>query len=64
MHRRTAKGNRIGLAVTGLVLLAGGAALAAGWRGLYGAASTTQPLYRLFDMTRGEARRDMTFSLA
>jgi len=45
MHRRTAKGNRIGLAVTGLVLLAGGAALAAGSRGLYGAASTTQPLY-------------------
>jgi hypothetical protein len=45
MYRRTARGNRIGLAISGLLLLAGGLALAAGYRGLYGTASRNSPLY-------------------
>ncbi len=45
MYRRTARGNRVGLALTGLVLLAAGAALLAAHQGLYGSAGKRDVLY-------------------
>ena len=45
MHRRTARGNRLGLAVTGLLLLAAGGALLLASRGLLGAGSDRAGLY-------------------
>lgn len=45
MHRRTARGNRLGLAVVGVLLLAGGLALVAAQRGLFGSGSTDYVFY-------------------
>ncbi len=45
MHRRTARGNRLGLILTGLLLLVGGAALLGGHQGVYGASGTKDTVY-------------------
>lgn len=46
MHRRTARGNRVGLTVTGLVLVIAGAALFAAYRSYYGGVDTAKyPIY-------------------
>lgn len=45
MHRRTARGNRLGIAVLGILLLVGGLALLAANRGSYGNTAGQDPLY-------------------
>lgn len=45
MHRRTARGNRLGLTITGILLALAGAALFAGNRGYFGSGSSSSPLY-------------------
>lgn len=45
MHRRTARGNRLGLSIVGVLLLAAGVALFGAHQGWYGASGTRDVVY-------------------